>query len=184
MALEYRRTYCFFDAHHEQNYLSARKLRSRRRQCRSFFNKKCAKRSDSNEVVKERLTISANKEPAVSQPGVNGPMPGEGIQFDGDGAGTDSGGSDTSTALESWKLCLAQLECHTPGPHPPLLPADEPKSEPDGTSSTLQDVLERAQDVVYEAREDTPGISFLKGDGLGKEWVPASESDAVQEVRG
>ena len=48
----------------------------------------------------------------------------------------------------------------------------EPPAEDEITISTLQDVLEGAQNIIYEAREDTPGISFLKGDGTGKEWAP------------
>ena len=80
-------------------------------------------------------------------------------------------------------LEVAQLEYHSPDlnqlkiitiPMTPTVPErqeSEPPAEDETTISTLQDVLKGAQNIVYGAREDTPGISFLKGDGTGKEWA-------------
>ena len=122
-------------------------------------------------MIEERPTISEDKEPAISQlQGVNEMRELSG-QRDGAGAGPD--------ALE-----VAQLEYHSPDlnqlkiitiPMTPTVPEwqeSEPPAEDETTISTLQGVLEGAQNIVYEAREDTPGISFLKGDGTGKEWAP------------
>ena len=76
--------------------------------------------------------------------------------------------------LVSWRLQSHQValvvgleqEC------PPQPPALEPSTPLDDADTMLREILEGARNVIYEAKEDTPGISFQKEDRNEPQWVP------------